>query len=58
MIKIILIVSIFFTYLISTEIQWVGNPSIIRDSSCDNNESREVESNSSLDGNLTAFVWQ
>ena len=58
MIKIILIISIFFTYLISTEIQWVGHTSHITDDSWDNNESKKVESNSSLDGNLSGFVWK
>lgn len=58
MIKIILISTILFGgVLISNEIQWDGNPSIIGANLDDNNKSKEVESNSSLDVNLSRFRW-
>jgi len=62
MIKIILIVGIFsLTMLVSDEIFWVGCATHIgvdNKSWKDKNESREVDSNSSLDVNLSSFVWK
>jgi hypothetical protein len=56
MINFILISSIFYPIIIFSDVIWDGHNSSISPSN--EWDSKEVESNSSLDGNLTSFVWK
>lgn len=59
MIKFLLISIIFYPIIVFSDVIWDGYTSIISPSKeWDKNESKEIESNSSLDGNLTSFVWK